>query len=359
MSKLCLLLGLAFAAPREENVNDPTAVSLGMDQEAEGSADLGLSVEGLGVLSLRGGDTSMDNGINIVLGQLEMRYVRPAWGLYATPRLRVINLASGHDQGAAYLQQTYAYARHPWGDIKLGKIYRRFGRLWDYGMYGPLVAVHDITMQADYGLAAEGAPVLGGAWSLDYALQYFPVDGRSISLHNAPLISSASIRRRHIVVGHIAPNLHFAASDAAAVGLSGETFEVRSADGRWQRVSRVAVDVDATHGPMQTFFEAGMQRGTDRLPDLGNAASGDNLFAWAGITYAAPDLNVRYNLGLMRFFDAAQSLEVLHQPGIEFIVHPHLSLVAEAAIYTTSDFTVGTSDGYLERSLYVAAMGNF
>jgi hypothetical protein len=358
MQFIIFVLGSVLAAPREEYLVDPAALSVELEQQAEAAADQGLDVHGFGVLSLRGGDASMDSGINVLLAQLELRYAALNWGLYAVPRLRVIGLASGHDQGAAFMQQIYAYVRHPWGDLKVGKVYRRFGRLWDYGMYGPLAAQHDITMQPDYGIAAEGAPELDDHWALDYAAQYFAVDGRSLSLQHRPYLSGGSIRRRHIVVGHLAPNYSWSSTAHGAVGLSGESFEVH-ADADWQRVSRLALDVDGSMGPLSGFFELGQQWGTDRLADFSDAPSPGNLFAWSGVHYARPSFNLRYNLGVMRFWEPPYAVEILHQPGVEWLAHPNLSVVFEAAVFTTSDFSVGTLDGYRERSAYLVAMGKF
>jgi hypothetical protein len=360
MQRLLLLFFVLGAnrAPQSgsEPVVDPTALSLGAEQAQQSDSAAGLTLHGTGFLSFRTGAADMDTGINLALTQLEVRYVQGPFGLYATPRVRIQPVGTAHDRGDVFFQQAYGYFRHRYGDIKLGKIHQRFGRLWDFGTYGPLLAAYDMTLQPDLGLAFEGAPPLTDRWNLDYSVQYFPIDGRSAAVRNSRFFATQNIRRKNIVVAHVAPNYRFNAQSIGSAGLSGSTFEVRGTQPT--RVTRAALDVDYIYGPLNAFLEVGHQQGTDIvIPTQGLNPS--NTFFWTGVQYAQPRFNVRYHFSLTHFDRPVGRTEVLHQPGAEYIVNPNLSMIVEGAIWTTSDFSDANQMGYKERSVYLVANGKF
>jgi hypothetical protein len=354
---LFLVLG-ANRAPQSgsEPVVDPTAMSLGAERTQQSESPAGLTLHGSGFLSFRTGAADMETGINLVLTQLEVRYVQGPFGLYATPRVKIQPVGTAHDRGDVFFQQAYGYYRHPYGDIKLGKIHQRFGRLWDFGTYGPLLAAYDVTLQPDLGLAFEGAPPLAEHWNLDYSAQFFPVDGRSAAVRNSRFFAAQNIRRKNIVVAHVAPNYRFDTQATASAGLSGSTFEVQGAQPT--RVTRAALDVDYIYGPINAFFEVGHQQGTDLVLPT-HDLNPSNTFVWTGVQYAQPRFNLRYHFSLTHFAAPVGRTEVLHQPGAEYVVNPNLSMIVEGAIWTTSDFSDVNRAGYKERSVYLVANGKF
>jgi hypothetical protein len=291
-------------------------------------------------------------GFDLSLTQLEVKYDGGSWGLYSTPRLKITNFAHVVDKGYLYFQQIYATVRHDLGEIKVGKVYGRFGRFWDYGFYGPLMANNDLKLTPDFGVSAEGAPNISGPLDLEYALQYFLMDGRAVSVNNASLFSFASARRRNVLTARAAPVWRFNSQTWTSIGVSAQRYDSSATDNH--SVGRGAVDLNGQYGPASAFVEVGRQRGGDRVAGR-NLLIASHTYLWTGAELRLGAVSMRYHFNTIQYDDKATTLERLHQPGIEVAVNDNMGVMGEMVLWTTTNAATGRG----EQAFYVIANGRF
>lgn len=329
---------------------DPTQATTLEAQEAkeEAKEGKGLSLKGVGYLSYVAPFDAM-GGFNLLLLQAELRYDWARWGLYATPRIKINDPGQEDADSYIYVQQAFAFWRHNYGEIKLGKVYARFGRFWDYGFYGPLVANNDLKLTPDMGISAEGAPELAKDWFFEYALQYYAFDGHAWSLANASPFSFNRVRRTNIVVARVAPAWHISPLWRIALGASGGRFDAAFSDNH--QVIRGAFDADVQVGPVAAFVEVGKQNGTDVVL-VSNLEVPGFSYVWTGIQVELDRVSVRYHYNGIRYID--DTVEALHQPGIQVKIADFFTLMGEFALWNTSQPISGRG----EKSFYLIAMGS-
>ena len=303
------------------------------------------------------GNVGPNLGINLILAQVELRYHGAHLGLYAMPRLKIAPVGTREDRGDLFLQQAYAAYLHPWGQLKVGKVAVVFGRNWDYGIYGPLVANYGIKTQSDLGISFEGSLRLGGLIFLNYAVQYFAADGHSLApLQNADVPSTRNVRRYNAISGSVGPQYADDHGKRVGLHLSAQTHQLNIDIG--PRVTRLALHVDYARGPLVAFVEVGGQHGTDVVIETDTHLPA-NTFAWAGIKYTLGPVDVRYHVNVLRFDSSPGGQEILHQPGVGMEVAEHLAVAVEGVVWTANNQATKQSDRYKERSLYVVANGKF
>lgn len=329
---------------------DPTqGATLDIQQDRERSQGSGLTLHGVGYLSYFA-PFGEANSVNLVMGQLETQWTNGTFGVYNTLRARVTDIQDPIRYGYISFQQAYGFWRHAFGDVKVGKVYSRFGRTWDYGFYGPLVANNDMKLQPNLGISAEGAPSITSALDLEYALQYFAVDGKTFALNNRQPFSLDGMRRRNLVVARVAPTYHMGHDSWLGVGVSGERFDSMRTDGH--QVVRGAVDVDAAYGPLLAFVEVGRQGAADVVASKNERVLAHD-YVWTGAELKMDGVNVRYHFNALRYDDGARSVEYLHQPGIEVAVNEHMALMGELVLWTSPNSTKPER----EKSFYLVVTG--
>ena len=352
---LSFFVGQSVAAAELEadpSVAPSVEVEQELDAEAARAGDEGFSVHGLSYLIFAVPVDGNKPGLNLFLAQGELRFSNGILGAYATPRLRVAPTGDAQNvQTYLLLQQAYGFVKHDYGEVKVGKVYQHFGRLWDYGVYGPLLANDDLKLQPDLGLSAEGAPEVLPQLNLEYAAQYFPVDGRSFSLRNDRMFSGANVRRRNIVVLRMAPTYHFNDRASLAVGTSGSSFgTVYDKHG----VLRGAVDAELSYGPFNAFAEVGRQTAGDVAS--GNGTVGAHTYVWAGAGYKNSWVHLRYHHNVV-FYDQGVA-DVLYQPGAEFLITENWGAMVEAAFWnSTAQGSATPHKG--EKTVYLIASARF
>jgi hypothetical protein len=328
---------------------DPTqATTLDIQKQGEAAKQgLGVTAHGVAYLSYVAPFDKM-GGPNLLLLQGELRYDAETWGMYFTPRLKMNNPGEQTADSYIFFQQAYAFAHIPWGEVKLGKVYGRFGRFWDYGFYGPLLANDDLKLAPDLGVSMEGSPSIAQDWTLEYAVQYFAIDGRSWALGNASPVSLNRVRRTNIVTLRAAPTYHLTELMYGSVGLSAGRFNAYYSDNH--QVLRGAVDLDVNVGPVSAFLELGRQDGVD-IVTLGNLQVPSFDYVWTGIQVRYERVNARYHYNAIRYDNG--DTESLHQPGVEVKITDNFSLMGEVAVWVTNNPTLGRG----EKSFYLIAMG--
>lgn len=281
----------------------------------------------------------LDDGspmLNAML-QFDATLRRGAFGAQVTPRLRLGDALHPLADTQVLLQQAFLFFRAAGGAVKLGKVLGQFGRMWDYGIWGPLIAAADAKVVPDVGVSFELSQPLVPRLELEVVGQYFPVDGRTFSVRNDSLFSTARARHRHVAGVRVVPVLRLGES-RLALGLSGQHFtSQRPAP---HQVWRTAVDVDLDHPRLGAFVEAGRQAGDD-VPSS-DASVTSFAYLWTGLEVRMRPINVRYHFNVVRYAAPDAHVAVQHQGGAEWTVTDAVSLVLEAA-YVRGDSSLFTA----------------
>lgn len=253
---------------------------------------------------------------------------RGRYGLLLTPRLRFESLAAPVTSGSLFLQQAYAFVRVPNGEIKVGKVLAQLGRLWDFGMYGPIIASYDFKLMPDLGVSFEGQADGIKRRSLSYALQYYWLDGRTFSVANESMLSRKKARRAHNVTARIVPQgclgkVH------VAWGLSGQTY--RSLRNRHHQVWRAATDVTIGYRWLEAFAEVGRQTRSDISST--NVPVPPFSYLWAGTQASLGRMRVRFHVNTVRHEAPAPGWGLQLQPGAEYAINPSSSVVVEGSAW--------------------------
>ena len=342
----------------------PTTVT--DEKITENLEEPGIHVGGMGLLSAAGtllGDADFDT----LILQGEFRWTDNVWGVTAMPRMRVKPLGTFSDHASLFFQQLYgSYKANDGLEIKAGQVYQHFGRFWDFGVYGPLVANTDLKLRPDVGLSLEGAPQVADNLALEYALQYFAFDGKAIALSNNHFIDRSTMRHRNMLVLRIVPTLELDRTSTVAMGFSGKRFTSYGSDPLGHQVLVGAVDLSVTTGPAAAFVEAGVQKGASAAlasPKTNFSTTGTidpYSYLWAGAQYHIKPFDLRFNINATFFQDAAKSVEVLYQPGVGYAYSENLDFSLEGAFWTSTNPLARANPiaGAMEMSIYLVALGH-
>ena len=337
------------------------------EKTREEAAEMGAHV---GVMSIFSSNLNLEGkaAIDMLLVQGELHWTDPKWRLVAHPRIKVRPVGTENDKPSVFFQEIYGSFRDgALAELKVGKIYEQFGRMWDYGVYGPLVGNTDLKLRPDIGFSLEGAPNLQPNLTLAYALQYFIVDGQAIGVTPGWSLGREA-RHTSIVVGRVAPTLNLDEMGKIGVGISGKRHTSYGSDPYGHQVLTVAADVSYNHGPLDTFFEVGHQHGSSAAlaSPTNNYSVNDSIdpytYLWAGAAYDIASFNVRFNLSASFYRDAPGSVEMLYQPGIGYRIgdNRELEIAIEGAFLSSTNplARAEATPGWLERAVYLVAVGH-
>jgi hypothetical protein len=265
-------------------------------------------------------------GTAVLQGDALLR--RQRYGVFLTPRLKIESLGAPVASASLFLQQAYAFARFATGEVKVGKVVGQLGRLWDYSMYGPIIAGYDFKVAPDLGVSVEGQLDGLHGRKLGYAVQYFVLDGRTFSVANESLLSTRKARRDHNVTVRVVPQRSFGALQAA-FGLSAQTYRTRQAQPH--QVWRAAADAQVTYRWVEAFIEAGRQT----RPDISsmNVPVMPFNYLWAGTQATLGRARLRFHVNAVRHEGSQHGVGILLQPGAEWVVGPWASMVVEGAVW--------------------------
>lgn len=257
-----------------------------------------------------------------------------SFGLHIEPRFRDTKLRPFFD-GPAWLQEAYASVVLAPVTIKVGKVYKRSGGLfWDNSFFGNVQVYDGLKLDPNYGVSVEGS--VGDRLGLDFAVQYFVVDGlTNVSLQGRDTISIAGARRRHTKAAKLEPWLKFGAGGELRVGGSLEHF-VADIPGAHDRVLRGGADLKVTYdlgqaGAAGVWGEFVHQSGRHVIdhPAAGSA-SNDTDYILAGGQYSFWKLTARYNFSTANYSEV-DIRESLHVPGLGIAVNEHITILGELA----------------------------
>ena len=253
-------------------------------------------------------------------------------GVAFTPRLRFSDFAHPMARSSALLQQAYLFLRAGGGEIKAGKVYAQFGRAWDFGLYGPLIAAADTKLTPEAGVSFELSQSVHPRFTVEVAGQYFPVDGRTFSVRNPSLFSTARARRRNVAGVRVVPVVHLGET-RLNLGLSGQHYTATRPEPH--PIWRTAADLGADHPRFAAFVEVGRQAGQDVQPSDDAPLSSFN-YLWTGIEAKLSPVSVRFHFNVVRYEAPHPGVDVLFQPGGEWTVNDAVSVALEGAFWRTN-----------------------
>ena len=343
---LALALGsLTLVAAPSAAAADPQPVSLDHLSPTE---HLPGHLDAAAMLQLAAPATNKPPTLNGMV-QLDMGLDLPHFQAFAIPRLRFDDLRHPKASAAFFFQQIWAAVRGGPGTLKAGKIIGQFGRVWDYGLYGPLLANTDVKMTPDYGLSLEATHKYTHGLRLFWAAQYFPIDGKAFRILDNNPFTAAHARRLHTSAVRLQPSISLGPG-RLSLGVSGQHF--RSVRRELAHVWRSAADLDYSQSGFDAFVEVGRQFGSD-VPSSDTTVVHGHSYLWAGAQKAVGPVLLRHHVNLVFYPHGTRFLDVLHQPGAEWIVAPTFSLIAEAAFWHNLPNVVGRGDA----SFFLVAMG--
>jgi hypothetical protein len=251
------------------------------------------------------------------------------FGFHFEPRFRDSKLRPYYNSNF-WVQEVYASWKSPAGVLKVGKLYSRFGRFWDASFYGNLSYFDGIKLDPDVGVSFEGTQPIATGLDLEYAAQYFIVDGLTNgSLQDRDTVSVPGGRQRNGAVARVATVYKPVDPWAVTAGLSGQRFEADFDAAKNDDVMRVGAELDVALGPASVYGEYIHQKGFSVANYPAPAmASEDNDYWQVGAQGHWRWLAARYNLSAVTYNDVSVT-EVLHQPGVTVTVNEKLSLLTE------------------------------
>lgn len=271
------------------------------------------------------------------------------WGLY-------MNFCVGETppfpyyESNAWFQEIYAFYRSEQVTVKAGKLFSRFGLVWDGSSYGNIHLVDGLKIDPDNGLSVEGSVGQGPGLRLGYVAQYFLMNGgTNFSIPGRDTISVPGAHQRHSVILRAEPAFYFKDDVSLTLGLSGQYFQADLAEAGKENVFRAGADLTYTHGPFSVFGEYTRQNGksitdypiagqpaTDTQPATPGRASAHNDYVLAGTSLTVWKLTPRYTLTLVRYGDE-DVVEWMSNVGVGVEVYKNLVLTPEYVYWKRSD----------------------
>ncbi|MBK9262903.1 MAG: hypothetical protein IPM54_24250 [Polyangiaceae bacterium] len=265
------------------------------------------------------------------------------FGLFFNASVRDTRMREYYD-GTAWIEEGYAYYKHRYATIKVGKTYSRFGLFWDNSFYGNTHFFDGIKLDPNYGVSIEGSVGKEKGFRLGYYGQYFIVDGRTNGSYiRRDTVSIPGARKRHMVVVRAEPSYFWNKNDSLTLGLSGSYFQadIPNPIGK-QNVFRAAIDLYATVGPFSIWGDISRQMGQSvtewPIPPTVDPATGTitapgqasatNDYVLVGGEARLKKFVARYNFSAVRYQDVSIT-EFFHVPGIGYNMNDNLQFLVE------------------------------
>ena len=283
-----------------------------------------------------------DNFFEIFEARLRMDAKYGRYRMHITPRFRN-TLERAFFPGVSWVEEAYFAAEFGPTILKVGKVYRQFGRFWDNSFIGNVHIYDGLKLDMNHGLSYEGTLAEKEQMGLGFALQYFIIDGTTnYSLPGRDTVSIPGARRRNQVVGRVEPFMKFGDRMTAKLGLSGEYFQadLPGPTGK-QNVTRFGVDATYTFDKLSVWAEFTRQWGrhttefpfpsvpaTDDTDRTAGRSSNRVNYVLAGGEYTYSLFTVRYNYSVGDYRQV-QLKETRHVPGFAVTLNQYLMALLE------------------------------
>jgi len=273
-------------------------------------------------------------------------------GLHAQFRYRDTRLRSYYLSNV-WLQELYAYRKTPWGDLHVGKFYRKVGILWDDSFFGNIQYFNGLKLDPNYGAEWVGNEPLTGHFSVDYSAQFFPNNGNTDgSLPGRDVDSDPIAEMRNTATLRVVPTWKWGKADSLALGFSALNASLdrsTTTAGNFS-INQLATDATLTWGPSVTYAEILRQNGElDTAQNtLGRPAYDSAVYLLAGTRWQVdPRINLRFNYSSANYV-GQNAREEEYVPGVVVSLTQNLSLIAEFDYWRLLPRTGGQS--LLDRS---------
>ena len=322
--------------------------------------DIGGGLILLYVQPLRKG---FDNTFEVFEGRLRLDAKYGRFVVHVTPRFRNTK-ERDFFPGISWVEEGYIGAMFGPTIVKVGKVYRQFGRFWANSFIGHL-QYDGLKLDMNHGVSFEGTLGKNERMGLGFALQYFIVDGTTnYSLPERDTVAIPNARRRNQFVGRVEPFYQLSDTMSIKLGLSAEHFEAHLPEpiGK-QGVTRFAVDTTFTVAAFTMWLEYTKQLGRHvrafPLPFdemTGTPGSSDNVnYFLAGGEYTYGMFTARFNFSLSDYAQV-DTQELRFVPGVAVTINPHFMALLE---YQRVHLNVRGTDTLSDSSLYLTLHAKF
>lgn len=309
-----------------------------------------------------------DNTFEVFEGRLRLDAKYGRFLVHVTPRFRNTK-ERDFFPGISWVEEGYIGALFGPTIVKVGKVYRQFGRFWDNSFIGNL-QYDGLKLDMNHGVSFEGTLGKNERLGLGFALQYFIVDGTTnYSLPERDTVAIPGGRRRNQVVGRVEPFYQLNDTITVKLGLSGEYFEAHLPDptGK-QDVARFAVDTTLTAKGLSVWAEYTKQLGrhvtafpipaipaTPTTPAVPGRSSDDVNYYLVGGEYTYGMFTGRFNFSLSDYAEVDVK-EVRYVPGASVTFNPHFMALVE---YQRVQLKLPGKDLLSDSTLYVTLHAKF
>jgi len=308
-----------------------------------------------------------DNFFEIFEARLRLDAKFDIYRLHITPRFRNTK-ERAFFPGISWVEEAYAAAQLGPVEIKVGKVYRQFGRFWDNSFYGNAQEYDGLKLDPNHGISFEGAVGADESFGLAFFAQYFIVDGTTnYSLPDRDTLSIEGARRRNQIVGRVEPFLKLGENTTIKLGVSGEYFQAADLPELGDEdVGRLGVDATFMYAGLTLWAEYIGQFGrhvvgfpfpavpaAGSTPAVAGRSSDKVHYLMFGGEFAFDRFTVRYNFNSGDYTEVDYQ-ETRHVPGIQVSLEEHLFVLLEWA-YAQQHVAAGSD--VLDNSLNLTIHG--
>lgn len=294
-----------------------------------------------------------DNNFEIFEARLRLDAQYDRFRVHITPRFRNTK-ERDFFPGISWVEEGYIGAEFGPTILKVGKIYRQFGRFWDNSFMGNVQEYDGLKLDMNHGLSFEGTLGEEERLGLYFAAQYFLVDGTTnyaLPGRDTPTLPGA--RRRNQVVLRAEPAYKLNDTMTVKAGLSLEYFQADLPEptGK-QDVARAALDATFQMPQFSAWAEFTQQWGRHVLafPIVDTPGTDDMLVAGRssdsvsylllGGEFTHDIFALRYNFS-MGSYNEVDATEIRHVPGLSITPNDFVMFLLEysGVVQTIDDET--------------------
>jgi Na+/proline symporter len=274
-----------------------------------------------------------DNNFNIyafILG-IDASSKDGKFGLHTETRFRDNKLRPFYTS-TVWFQEAYAFAHTKFGDVHVGKFYRKVGFLWDGSFFGNIQYFNGLKLVPDFGAEWVGKVAAGENTSWDYSVQLISNNsGTDGALNGRDIQSDSNAHFRNGITGRLAPTFRLGKSVSITPGISALTGGVRRTVGPDFQMNQVAGELTIAVGKATLIGEVLRLTGEadDAAHPLSRPGYDNATYYFAGVRYAFCDrLTGRFSYSQANY-EGARSVERELLPGVVYAVGGDLSLIVE------------------------------
>lgn len=271
-------------------------------------------------------------------GTLDAKSADGRYGLHIDTRARDSKLRSFYTSNV-WIQEAYAWAKTPVGELHAGKFYRRVGIFWDDSFFGDIQYFNGLKLNPDFGVELVGKRTLASSLRMGYSVQLFTnndhvngaLDGRDVE-------SDPNARLGDTLTARLTPRWELPGGGSLTLGLSALDGRIKRLSGRGFRLRQAAADMTLKRGPSISYIEWLNQRG-----ERDNASHPSSRLGYDDATYwlvgtrwqVAERLNLRLNYSRVSY-RGAQATEQELVPGLVYQLRKQVQLIVEYDYWKTA-----------------------